>query len=118
MKYRKLDSDGDYILGRRSSQVLQDIDAVKQAIFTRLWLWQEEWWENKELGLPMLQRILGYRLTCKAADLLLRERVLGTTGVTGIAAFDSTMNDDTRAYTFTITVNTVYGQTTISEVIS
>jgi hypothetical protein len=42
-------------------------------------------------------------------DLVFAERILGTQGVTEITVFDSRINPQTRTYSATITVNTIYG---------
>ena len=116
MIYRKLDNNGDYTLGQKSADFVTDIDAVKQAIYTRLWLWQGEWWEDLLAGLPMLQRILGYRNTQAAADILIRARIAETAGVISLISFESSFDEQARAYTCSAEVNTQFGTITLSEV--
>ena len=115
MIYRKLDPDGDYTMGRGSATTLSGSDAVAQAIKTRLFLWQEEWWEDREAGLPMMQRILGFRNTQQAADILIRDRILETTDVVDMISFESTYNGSTRAYECNAEVVTAYGNIVITE---
>ena len=117
MIYRKLDADGDYVLGRGPATVISAVEAVAQAIKTRLFLWQGEWWEDRQEGLPMMQRILGYRNTQQAADILIRERILGTTDVVNLVSFSSSFDEKTRAYSYQAAVVTSYGEITISEVL-
>jgi hypothetical protein len=117
MIYRRLDSSGDYTFGQSKQNFLNDINAVAQAILTRLRLLKGEWWEDTEDGLPLFQQILGARGTNKkVVDSLIRLRILDTIGVTGIETYDSTFDGETRAYTFTAVVNTKYGSTTITNV--
>jgi hypothetical protein len=113
--YRRLDSNGDYTFGQSKQNFLSDINAVAQAILTRLRLLKGEWWEDTTEGLPLFQQILGTRGTNKkVVDSLIRSRILDTTGVSGIETYESTFDGETRAYTFTATVNTDYGSTTIT----
>ena len=115
MIYRRLDANGDYTLGRKN-EFVSGVEAVTQAIYTRLWLWQGEWWEDIQAGLPMLQRILGFRNTQAAADILIRARIAETEGVLDIISFSSSFNEQSRAYSCSAEVNTVYGTVSISEV--
>lgn len=116
MRYRILDADKDYTLGKGAQNLFSGTEAVAQAIYTRLFLLQGEWWEDLEDGLPLMQRILGYRNTQQAADILIRQRILGTTDVLDLYNFSSSFNDQTRAYTFSCTVSTAYGQVSLAEV--
>lgn len=115
MIYRALDANGDFTLGRKN-EFLSGVEAVTQAIYTRLWLWQGEWWEDLQSGLPMMQRILGFRNTKAAADILIRTRIAETEGVLDIISFSSSFDEATRAYSCTAEVNTKYGTVSISEV--
>ena len=115
MIYRKLDENGDMIMGRGTATFIQSSEAVGQAIKTRLLLWQGEWWEDLEEGLPMMQRILGFRNTQQAADILIRERILGTENVLNIISFDSSYDGDTRSYSYQSEVATAFGNIVISE---
>lgn len=116
MIYRRLDASGDYTFGQGKQDFLRDIDAVGQAIMTRLKLLLEEWWEDTQDGLPLWQSILGATgaKNTKIADSLIRARIIGTENVTGISSFTSTFNRDTRAYRFLAVVDTVYGKVTVT----
>ena len=57
--YRKLDQNGDPIWGNGQGSFVSDIDAVAQAIYTRLRLLFGEWWENLSIGTPLFQSMLG-----------------------------------------------------------
>ena len=115
MIYRKLDVNGDFTLGRKN-EFASEAEAVTQAIYTRLWLWQGEWWEDLVNGLPMLQKILGYRNTQNAADILIRARIADTEGVLDVISFDSTFDESSRAYSCSAEINTLYGVVQITEV--
>lgn len=113
MRYRKLDENGDYMLGRRD-QFYVDREAVTQAVKTRLRLLLGEWWENTEDGLPLFQEILNTfhapDQRAEQIDLLFSERILGTQGVSEILSFDSDINMQTRTYSAHCLIQTMYGE--------
>lgn len=113
MVYRRLSSLGDYTFGQGKGNYLSGVDATAQAILTRLRLYLGEWWEDQEDGLPMWQSILGARTgSTKAIDRLIQQRILGTPNVTEIINLSSSL--EARQYVFTCTVNTAFGQVTIT----
>ena len=57
LSYLALDSSYDPIFANGTS--LTNLQAVTQAILTRLRLFLGEWWENLNLGLPVFQTMLG-----------------------------------------------------------
>lgn len=117
MIYRMLDSDGDYVFGRGKHAYLEGIDAVAQAIKTRLLLLYAEWWEDREDGLPLWEQILaapGSPDSLAAVDLIFKERIEGTTGVLSLLGYESDFDRDNRKYTFKAAVETMYGDLIIS----
>ncbi|WP_199242630.1 hypothetical protein [Desulfosporosinus fructosivorans] len=71
---------------------LADEDAVAQAIKTSLLLLRGEWWEDTGDGLPLFQNILGQSGTQEhltSTDLLIKDRILSTQGVSQIQSFQS-----------------------------
>lgn len=100
MKYRALDQNGDYSFGKSMQNFLTDTNAIAQAIRTNLLLLRGEWWEDTSDGLPLFQGILGQSGTpehLSAADLLIKERILGTQGVSQIQDFQRSYEN--RKYT-------------------
>ncbi|WP_217364869.1 hypothetical protein [Brevibacillus sp. HD1.4A] len=91
--------------------LLVDAAAVGQAIKTKLLLLKEEWWEQKEDGLPLFQNILGNTNTSnlQAVDLLVQERILVTPNVSRILDFESRYQS--RTYSFQCKVETTFGAT-------
>lgn len=117
MIYRRLDANGDYVFGQSGQDFLNAVDAVGQAIKTRLWLLYGEWWEDTTDGLPLWQDIMGGRgsdTNLRIIDGIIKTRILGTLNVTGITKFSSTFNRDTRAYTFQATVDTAFGKVVVT----
>jgi hypothetical protein len=99
MRVRRLDADGDYLIGRGSADFwINNVPLVAQNIQTRLLLWEGEWFLDKFNGTPWSQEILGYGTTA-IRDQLLKARILETPGVLSIVSFDSSVNPVTRKYT-------------------
>lgn len=114
MRYRKQDEQGDYSFGSGLNDFHIDrAEAIAQAIETRLKLWVGEWFADTSDGTGWSQAILG-KLSKNLYELTLRQRVLETYGVTSIESFQSALDHETRRLTVSMTVNTIYGQTTIS----
>ncbi|MGD8188579.1 hypothetical protein ACQCN2_01130 [Brevibacillus ginsengisoli] len=108
MIYRQLDG-GDYSMGK---PFLSKSAAVGQAIYTRLKLLLEEWWEQADDGLPLFQNILGSRGhqdSLNAIDLLIQARIIETPDVSQITNFQSSY--DNRTYSFQCNVDTTFGET-------
>lgn len=113
MKYRKLDADGDYTLGTGGDFLQNSPETVAQAVKTRLALWQGEWFLDASDGMPWNQQVLGKR-NGRNPDAAIRQRILTTPGVQSIASYSSQYDGETRAFVVQCTINTQYGQTTIS----
>jgi len=112
MRYRKLDANGDYTLGSNAFLV-NSPDAVAQAIKTRLALWLGEWFVDVTDGTPWNQKVLGKRLPGRNPDAAIKQRILGTQGVTEITGYSSTFDGNSRTLSIAATVNTTYGAATI-----
>lgn len=114
MRYRKQDSNDDYSFGNDLNDFhIDSVEAVVQAIDTRLKLWVGEWFADTSEGTGWSQAILGKR-SKNLYELTLRQRVLETRGVTSIEEFQSALDPNTRKLTVTMTVNTVFGQSNLS----
>lgn len=113
MRYRKLDSRGDYTIGRRD-EFYEGAAAVAQAVKTRLLLLLGEWWECPESGTPLFEEVLGKRFRTDeppdAVDLVFSERINGTQGVADIVEYDSKIDPETRTYTASIKIRTIYDE--------
>lgn len=114
MRYRKLDSTGDYTFGQNNGNFYQNIpEAVGQAVKTRLGLIQGEWFLDITEGTPYSSRILGAGMVA-TYDAAIQEVILGTQGVISILDYASNVDPNTRAATVSCKIDTIYGQTTIS----
>jgi hypothetical protein len=96
---------------------LSGTEAVAQNVLTRLKLFKGEWWENLNLGLPMFQDILGQAASSKgllAMQLAVQTVILGTPYVISISSMQVQFNETTLQLQITATVQTAFGQTTIT----
>jgi hypothetical protein len=113
MKYRALDAAGDYQFGGGSGQFYQDVpEAVAQAVRTRLGLWAGEWFLDATEGTAWETRVLGTG-TAGTRDIEIKTRILETPGVTGIVSYSSDYNADTRAFSISATISTLYGNVSV-----
>lgn len=114
MRYRQMDKAGDYVFGYGSNFLTDTPAAVAQAVLTRLRLFTGEWFLDNREGLE-LDNILG-KGTQTTRDREVQSRILGTPGVTGIAAYSSSV-DSRRNFTVQATIDTLYGQIKIKEIL-
>ena len=127
MIYRQLDTEGDYVLGRGTSEFLKGSKAAAQAIVTHLKLLLGEWWEDVNNGLPLWQSILGQpgsEVNKISVDNIIKSRILstnlsGTNLVVSIDDYTSTYSSDIRTYNFEAVITTIYSESvTIKEQLS
>jgi hypothetical protein len=111
ISYLRLDPSYDPIFD--PSVALTDLQAVEQAIKTRLLLFQGEWWENLNVGLPLFQSILGKR-NLQAIQLAITAVISQTPFVSAVLSIQANLDDANRAYSFTATVQTQFGIATVS----
>lgn len=114
MRYRKLDSDGDFSFGSNLNNFhIDSAEAVGQSVLTRLKLWIGEWFADTSDGTGWNQSVLGKR-SKSLYELTLRQRVLSTFGVVSIENFQSNLDTKKRHLTVSMTINTIYGSTAIN----
>jgi hypothetical protein len=117
MKYRKLDTAGDYTLGTGADFLTDTPEAVGQAISTRLKLWQGEWFIDTTEGMAWATEVLGKRFQNTSPDSAIQRCILGTQGVIEIEEYSSTYEGNTRKLTVTATVSTIYGSVALQETV-
>jgi hypothetical protein len=108
--YLRLDSSYDPVF--EPSAELSDLEAVRQAVQTRILLFEGEWWENLNEGTPMFQLILGYRQfkgNQQVAALAITKRIMGTPYVSSVSNILVGFDPVKRRMTFTATVITTFG---------
>lgn len=114
MRYRREDEDGDYTFGQGDDTwLINSPECVAQAVKTRFMLWYGQWFLDTTEGTPWIQSVLG-RQRPEIYNLAIRQRILETQGVKAITAFDSNRDTKTRRVTFSATIETIYGITTVT----
>lgn len=117
MRYRKWRKGTDVQFGHGPADYWEDDPrGVAQAVVSRLRLLREEWFLDLQEGTPYVGGVFG-KHTKASYDPVIRQRILGTQGVTGIAEYDSVWDPDTRALTISVTIDTIYGPAAIEEVL-
>ena len=120
MRYRRI-TDGDYTLGHGQSDFLVDIEAVPQAIQTKLNLFQGEWWEDLSEGLPYYQDIAGQFIkNDEDKDIITRlycNRISDVEQVNSFLSLDPQFDVEKRQYSLKADINTTYGTISNLEVV-
>lgn len=114
MRYRREDESGDYTFGQGDDTFLVNSpECVAQSVKTRFELWQGQWFLDLTEGTPYVQSVLG-KQRADVYNLAIRERISTTPGVLSILSFDTVNDGTTRRVSFTASINTIYGQTTVT----
>lgn len=98
-----------------AGNTLTGIEAVAQAILTRLNMFLGEWWENLNLGLPVFQQIisqLGSQRGLAAMQVSVTQNVLGTPYVTAVTSVEVTFKAGQLG--FVIVAQTAFGTVTVT----
>ena len=115
--YRKLDQNGDYTFGQGGANFyVNSPGAVAQWVKTRLGLIAGEFFLDTTLGTPYNSQILGAGTVSKY-DAAIQKVIRDTKGVLDIVSYSSSVDSATRKATVTATINTVFGQTTVTQVL-
>lgn len=114
MRYRVLTEDGDFTLGNGNAYI-EGVDAVRQAVVTRLRELIYEWWEQLEDGVPYWQNIIAKRNINEAVRII-RRRIEQTKKVVTILVFEHNWNNETRSLTIRAGIQSEYGLFQIEEV--
>lgn len=115
--YRQLGPNADPIWGQGTANFLTDVDAVAQAVLTRLRLLEGEWWADVTDGTPVFQEILGVggvNPRQQQISLLLQRRILSTPFVTGVSNVSVKFDSNARTFSFYAVVQTQFGTVSIS----
>jgi hypothetical protein len=114
MRYRRLDANGDMTFGQGLGNFLiNSPEAVAQLVLTRLRLSLGEWFYDTSDGTPWATEVLGER-TQSTRDIVVRDRVQNTIGVSSIDTYGSLVNPDERSWTAAMTLTTIYGAVAIA----
>ena len=110
---RKLDENHDPIYGNGQQDFYVDVYAVAQLIDTSLLLLMGEWWADLTQGFPLFQKIVGvYGVgnNPQIAALLIQQTIMAVPYVTGMADVAFSYDSISRAFSYSCTVYTQFGQ--------
>lgn len=114
MRYRKLDSNGDFSFGHGVQDYFVDTPAaVAQAIKTTLALFQGEWFLDNTIGVPWSTDVLGYN-TQGLYDTVIQGSIVAVQGVDSIVTYFSSFDPQTRLLTVSAEVKTIFGSTVVT----
>lgn len=71
-------------------------EATTQRLKIRLQFFLEEWFLNREFGIPYFQQIFQKSLSDEEVDLIFKETISSTPGVERLVSFESDFNHSTR----------------------
>jgi hypothetical protein len=120
-----MDANGDMQFGHGSGDFwFNQVEGVGQSIATRLQLFRGEWFLDTSEGTPWggfplneavvaQGEILGEH-TAFARDMALRSRVVQTYGVLAIVDYSSSGDPNTRSFSASMTVETIFGSLALS----
>lgn len=109
MRNRMMDANYDMVFGHGPLDFFVDNNqAVAQAIRTTLLLFQGEWFLDTTVGVPWLTEVVGIN-TAATYDVVIKSAILGVPGVSEIATYSSSLNNN--LLTVNVTVTTTYGTT-------
>ena len=109
---------GDMTFGDGTGNFLINTpEAVAQLAMTRMNLWTGQWFLDLNEGTPYSTQVLG-KHTQSLYDNAITQRLLGTTGVESLAAYQSHLDRATRKLTYSATLTTFYGKAPIAGTLS
>ena len=101
----ELDANGEIV-------VLEDLEALRLKVNERLSLFKGTWILDVNAGVPYLQDIMKKPVDPGMAASILNNEILKEEEVTSIGEVETDLDPDTRVFTYTATINTIYGTTT------
>lgn len=112
MRVRKQTSSGDYRMGcGQNDFFINSPWAVGQLVQTRLQLFQGAFFLDTSDGTPYFQQIMGASDSAQSLQNItniLQQRILQTPGVSQILDISPVFSKQTREYSLTVTILTIY----------
>lgn len=115
MKTRKLGNNGDYSFGTNNFDYISGLDGIAQNIKTKVLLFQGEWWERLQEGIPMFQSIIGEMNPDAlkiSSSLLITQRIEEVEQVQSVEDVDPIREG--RKLSFNVRVNTTEGKVEVN----
>ena len=106
---RRHGPDGTPQYGNGALNYLYDNDAIAQIISDTLALELGSWWENLNLGVPILTKIIGSAPIASTITMVIKQAVLGLPYVTSVNNVTVSFDRSTRQVTYDAAVYTAFG---------
>lgn len=108
MRFRTLDADWDWQIGRGKNDYASDSLAVSFDLKTKILSWLNDCFFSMDSGLNW-QKFLGGKVQKNEIDSAIKNQIVFTQEVAELVYFDSSVMN--RKYTCTARVKTIYGDT-------
>jgi hypothetical protein len=96
MKTLALDDNGDRLIYNSNWVVIDDIDAIRQVIITKIKLYLGEWFKDVSLGVPWIQQIFRKGTSLGQVQSILIDEILSVEGATEMKKFEMDFDAKTR----------------------
>lgn len=90
--------------------IVQGAERVRQQLYVKLNLWQQEWFLDTEFGTPYLEGVLGKQITLNGAVAAIKKSILEVADVDSITRFEYTFNRQTRMLDVDFDCHTPFGR--------
>jgi hypothetical protein len=110
-----LDSNNDAVIDDFNLSLVDGVDYIAQKIKTSLLLFRGEWFADTNVGVDYYGSILIKNYDANLVEILIKTPVLEIEGVNEFTNYD--MNLTERNLSVDFTVQTIYGEVNINEVI-
>lgn len=93
-------------------------ESIRQRILQRLRFFRGEWFLNKRAGTPWFQRVLVRAAPIGIVTTVITDAISSVEGVISVSNVQSTINRETRRFTFSADITTENGTISINEEIN
>lgn len=111
-----LNSDHDIYITDRDLTLIDGASALKQRLKIRFWSFYQEWYLNRDFGLPYYQGILGKPTLRGFLETKFRNMILDTPGVEELLYFEMNYENSTRELTIRFDVRSEDGEVSVVEI--
>lgn len=106
-------TDTGIVMLNGSPVILTGIEAIKQKVKLRLRFFLGEWFLNTSEGVSWRQNIFVKNPNMTIVNSVIKEAILGTTGINGIVSFELLIDKTNRTLTVNFKAQTNYGIATL-----
>lgn len=111
----QLDDDGDIVLTKNKTVIIDGLAAIRQHLWVRTHFFLGEWQFDTSLGVPWFRDILVKQTTFLVIKQIFQEVILNTPGVLRLLNFDMDYSSAGRSVTITFAAQCAGGVIDFSE---